>query len=719
MKKILATLYLLCFVNAFIFGAYKGCPDFTELNASHVSPFASKIGNVLVEGRHTVMNDKGTDPLTGDKMQIIPDGYDKVVRLGNKLCGAERESLTYSIIPTDEECIFKLKFAVVFENPGHPIEAQPYFSISITDKNGIALPNLLSYYVYAKKGLDKFQENRDSGYDCIMWRDWSDVILDLSSYIGQELHIVLETKDCTYGGHFSYAYFCGSAITTLAESKCSGEKSSISIIDGFKSYLWSDGSTSRTYEGSLDQPVWCDATSFIGDVTRIYMFQKDGMDTTPEVVTDSICECDDYQWKGIKIDTHFQGKRRFTGVEVDKKSCTTKNNYLYLTATPIYYTIKDAICEGEDYNDNGFDVKNPPKGMYKDTIEVTPYNKCRRFNVLNLNVVPSSISSIIEGEDTPCANTIHTYKVPGNYHCEWSLPDNMEYKNINGTNADSIDVIFVNDKQSVLSVTCSNGCATSTATKTLNPFPMTRTYTVDTICQGTEYKKDSWDLGVQNKTGYSTHIRVHDDPCGSTDVLVLYVKEQSSVKIMGDSIVCKGNPVQLHSSFYNPNSEDNDIVTGDVFCTDGSVLGLDEFLKSGKEAIGVVAEALPYGNNGFFNCIVFDIKDALQGDSVVLETAQQGDYMLFSDTPNYIMHYWDVLNKVLAQIKGADILDGLYWTSFQSTINGVKQQCAFGYGERNSEDSVIEKGLGLFSFDESRHVKCKIRNYSLLTIRKQ
>lgn len=181
MRKLLSALVLLlgCVMHISAAVAYDGCPDFSDLNASYVEPFASGEGDVLVYGRHTLMTKSGWDQQTARQLNVLPDGETWSVKLGNENAGSQQESLSYLFTPDKENPFLRVKYAVVLQNPNHPKEDQPYFSVSITDEDGNPLTVNASYEVYAQEGLDGF--NECTLKDCsVLWRDLPAVVLDLS-----------------------------------------------------------------------------------------------------------------------------------------------------------------------------------------------------------------------------------------------------------------------------------------------------------------------------------------------------------------------------------------------------------------------------------------------------------------------------------------------------------------------------------------------------------
>lgn len=696
MKKIIATLGLLLLGWGTLWSVtpHEGCPDFTDLTASYVEPFASGVGNQLVEGRHTVITEQGTDPRTGNKLRLIPDGVHKVVRLGDELAGSQSESLTYHFKPTLDASMINLKFAVVFENPNHKLSEQPYFSITVTDGNGHLLPNTFQYAVYADNGLQGFKEYVD-GNTTIMWRDWTDVVVDLSSYIGEEVLITFKTRDCLQNGHYAYAYLTDTCASGgYVKLLCLDNNNvNLSMIDGFDSYHWSDGTDSKVFEGNLDQPIWCDLTSVVGLITKFFVaIADDASSSMEDVVYDEVCEGEDYSWLGHSIDTRFKGTHKFNGAVVEKNSCTITYKTLMLKTIPTRTVFNETICEGEDYFKNGFKFRNPPVGEYLDSIEVESDTDCKRWNILKLRVVSKSISPSMKGDETPCTDALRTYEVSGGYSCNWVLPENAVLLNGDLTE-DHIGVKFTNVSNGVISAICSNGCVSKTVSMPISPVKTFRTFTIDTICQGTTYQKNGWNLGVQKKLGYSTFIRQLGDSCNASDVLLLYVMKSPSIGVVASAdVVCPGEEVRLAA--VDKNKSKNDFLAiGDVWCEDGTIMKLKDFLVSGKVAKGIVCDIA-------LEPIVFviSIADENNGDAVPYDV---GNMDRDKNLWNYYCELcgrWLMLNKYLGQIEGADLLDGIYWLGYD---NGLE---LLGLADTHRK-AIGYNGVSINPID----AKCKVR----------
>jgi PKD repeat protein len=201
-------------------------------------------------GRQTIMNQAGTDPNTGNLLNVLPPGGVSSCRIGNDLCSgcvggnpqAERLGYTYNVNATN--CIFTFQYAVVLQDPGitHLTSQKPKFNIQVL--SGATLIDSLC-------GIFEITAGTGTGYNTclpastvcsptenVVWKDWTTNSIDLSAYIGQNITIQFTTFDCVLGGHFGYAYiscYCGAAEFTQT---CFGDTNIVTAPIGFDSYEW-------------------------------------------------------------------------------------------------------------------------------------------------------------------------------------------------------------------------------------------------------------------------------------------------------------------------------------------------------------------------------------------------------------------------------------------------------------------------------------------------
>ncbi len=139
---------------------------------------------------------------------------------------------------------FTYQYAVFLENPNHPVFEQPFFKVALLDQNGDTIPFCGQYVVVSKATIPGFKgEYYPARNDTIYWKDWTEVNVPLSKYVGQCVTIVFEVADCEPTGHCGYAYVNAScsplAITMPAPMLC-GQNSGVLVGPaGASQYLWS------------------------------------------------------------------------------------------------------------------------------------------------------------------------------------------------------------------------------------------------------------------------------------------------------------------------------------------------------------------------------------------------------------------------------------------------------------------------------------------------
>lgn len=240
----------------------------------------SDISNLgIVQNRYTIMEGKGFDANTCDKIPVVAPGGLFSARLGNDSTGKEVETLSYTFDVTDANSLFIYKYAVVLQDPGHKPEEQPYFKVSIFNENRELIDPLCgSYNVIATSNLPGFERCQ---FNNVVYKDWTTVGLNLTAYIGKIITIEFETGDCSLGAHYGYAYveaYC--SYLKINASYCADANGTIlSAPMGF-TYLWETGEITRTI--IIDNPIdgqkyTCELTSATGckvDVSTVITFQE-------------------------------------------------------------------------------------------------------------------------------------------------------------------------------------------------------------------------------------------------------------------------------------------------------------------------------------------------------------------------------------------------------------------------------------------------------------
>jgi len=238
-------------------GNFTGWTCQTGINNGY--PAGSWTGSLPVANRHTIVTG-GTDPYGGFPL-LAPGGGTYSVKLGNNSVGAQAERIIFSFIvgPTDTNFIYK--YAVVFEDPNHPADEQPYFELKILNSQNQVIPCGQQHYT-AASDIPGFVS---AGND-VWYKPWTTVGIRLADYIGQPVTVIVTNADCSQTGHFGYSYvdfICPSTMLTQSTLFCETDiigTLTVPNVSQGSSFLWSTGETTQSininpqiYDGSTIQ----------------------------------------------------------------------------------------------------------------------------------------------------------------------------------------------------------------------------------------------------------------------------------------------------------------------------------------------------------------------------------------------------------------------------------------------------------------------------------
>jgi gliding motility-associated-like protein len=560
-------------------------PDFTDLNQPWVVATTGTTANPLqvagvVDGRHTVLTEQGLDPLTGDQLRFLPDVEQRVVRLGNSLVGAEAETITYRFMVDGNTPVLLLKFAVVFELPAHILENQPRFIMQVLDESGHLLDACTEYDVYSREGIEGFQTYYWAGMP-ILWRDWTNVGLDLSAYAGQKVQVRIATYDCVQRGHFGYGYFTASCVSRkLTMENCDEEGFTLNAPGGFASYQWNSGHTGSsldTVAGDKDLSLSCEITSATGcSFTMSAFIAASGrVPAVDTVLWDTICAGEPYVSDYFNLPPrHEVGTIPYEMTFFDPASCSEGVSLtLHLTTHRRYFDREAMICAGEPYKDKDFDLPSPPAGVHVYEQSYPTATGCDSVVRLTLTV-SSSFTSVpgITASTSSCAGEHAHFSVPeteedirytwgrGGYPAGggvtygelcYNLMDGQgtphatfQYTDYSGHYYSDFAYIYVIRE---------NGCGSQNLQ--IKPSPKTSYWSALSafVCTGEEFHSDEHGFhvpGVDSAGFYSyPHYGKTAAGCDSLVVLHLQVFEAPKASLTAsDSILCAaGDPVVLQA----------------------------------------------------------------------------------------------------------------------------------------------------------------------------
>lgn len=209
------------------------------------------------------------DPYTLNQLKTKPDGALASVRIGRiTVTHISRVEYKYKV-PYGVEQILVLRYALVLPNP-HPDqpEMNPVFvmetkvdGVPIADGCGAA--NFTSGYGEAKEwNVVPGNENPYYSGD-ILWKDWTEVSLNMKEYQGKTISVSFTTTGCTPSGHGGYGY-----LTLTCEN---GEMSGLNCGE-------ENPTTDFTAPAGFTYRWWQEDRDHVLSTDRL--FHIDAMDTT-------------------------------------------------------------------------------------------------------------------------------------------------------------------------------------------------------------------------------------------------------------------------------------------------------------------------------------------------------------------------------------------------------------------------------------------------------
>lgn len=198
--------------------------------------------------RHTLMSSKTAKDKFGGFPVVCPFGSNYSVKLGNENIGAEAEgiSYTFTVSPSVDTFTFTYFYAVVFEDPNHPVWKQPRFFVTAYEVATGKIINCAAFNYVANGSLPGFFRSPVSSD--VWYKNWTPVSLQFAGLQGKDVRLEFKNADCTLGGHFGYSYLDVSSgcSNILATAPYCIETNSLTLNApyGFQSYTWYDSTFS-------------------------------------------------------------------------------------------------------------------------------------------------------------------------------------------------------------------------------------------------------------------------------------------------------------------------------------------------------------------------------------------------------------------------------------------------------------------------------------------
>ena len=603
-------------------------PDFANIYADWVTATYGDFDHPYVNtgihpDRHAVLILPGTDKYTDGRLSIKPEEDTPfVVRLGADRHG-QSESISYRFVVDPEKTLLKVQMAIVAnEDYAYGVLADSYnrtknsdFIIqtkSISDQAQYACANFnfknSTYYLPLSQSLVPHRAP--------WWIEWSDVILDLTPFSGQEVEVSF-TKKAGQEYGWMYVYYTANCISAKIEMHdCTDNKFKLTPPEGYKDYQWFDELEEPTLSwqtGDNDMRLSCATTSRnTTKPTYIAFIHLHGdVPESDRIIFDTIQQGDTYNKNLFDLGALLKtGDYVYHQTFCDASTCSSRTMYsLFLRVNQRYYPIEAQICEGEDYVDNGFEWHSPTAGLYYDTLRLTSSLGRDSIVCLKLSVSMSHVSpDRITGNTSPCTGVQEHYAIPFSGYKEgdsfrWEVPDGAV---LTSSSFREMDVVFTDPNQAGnIVLHYATGCTSGTVSFAVTPQPSFQQFYADSVCSGNEYHKNNFHLPRQDEEGMKLHYQFHKTVAGCDSILslALTVLPSPQIRILrSDSVICEGDEVQLYAQNLAtiPAEEPDDFISvGDIYCSDGSIIRPAEYAASGKTAEGVVFWVDKSGKHGW------------------------------------------------------------------------------------------------------------------------
>lgn len=510
------------------------CVDFTNLNSSNIictygdfsNPYASlgavDYGEMDMSSRHTIHRIQATDPRTDNRLQVIPPCELYSVRLGNWNTGAEAESISYDFaVDTAVADILLLKYAAVLEDPGHDPSEQPRFTFDILNQNGAVIDPIC--------GSADFIANASLGWNTsmngqVLWKDWTNVGIDVSRYHGQTIRVRMTTYDCEQWGHYGYAYFtlnCKKK-TILAETCGEMLTNTYTAPAGFAYRWYYQNSPNVTISTSQSVSV-----SFVGGEENLCCWCS--------FVGNSNC--------GFELMTSLASRYPLAAFSAERDSCSyvySFRNESTISSDGVNPNGSGDPCEGAywDFGDGATSTEMNPShdferpGIYSiQLISTISQDECQ--DTANLTIEIPNNAPYIDGDFEICNGETTTLTAAGGTGYTWLCGGQTI-----STDA-AITISPTTTTTYTLQSTAPDGCSVELEQPVV-VHDSAEVFFKDTICQGEHYSGHGFSVSAQAFAGTvnQTHYYQNRFGCDSTIHLELLVRPLPNTSLGSNRVHC-------------------------------------------------------------------------------------------------------------------------------------------------------------------------------------
>lgn len=497
----------------------------------------------------------GVDPIVPTIPMLNPNGGNATVRLGDGTnINAYGAVLRQTFLVDPNSTIFSYSYAAVLEDPSHSPMEQPFFRVRITDQNGNVI-NCGNYQAYAADGQFGWV---DAG--SYVYKNWSTTMVNLASYVGQNVTVEFLVGDCSLTGHYGYAYVEASCTPSTLQMSgsgiCIGQSTTISAPANANGYFWNTGSVSQSINVTTPGTYSVTLNSLQGTSCNITLsatipgFQSPTADFT-------------YTTKACRIDSvSFTNTSSISSGSIN----TVRWNFGDNVQTPFGAPANNVI--------NTFNTVGTYNGPYHHYGNTGSYNVT--LTVISNNGCTATVTKPISVSMTPninagpnlnvCENTGVTLNATGAPTLTWS--NNIQ----NGTTFYPSPGNYTY----VVTGTAPNGCfGTDTVLVNVDPSPTVQGGQDQTICAGQSITLNgsgnapsyTWNNGITNGTPFTptatnSYIVSYTSPNGCTDrdTVLVTVQQTPVLNVVTPINTCSNNTITLnatgaHTYTWSPNAQ--------------------------------------------------------------------------------------------------------------------------------------------------------------------
>lgn len=174
-------------------------------------------------------------------------GYTHSSQINNNHDGANANKLSYDLTITPLNSLVTFNYAVVLEAPGHTGYENPFFRIEVrlinADGSEGALVNPCAQFeqVGDDDPVPDGWNQIGSGYNAIIWKDWTQVSMNLADYEGQTVRLIFILSGCSPTAHYAYGYVTAKVGPPELTVNACGNADTVAVLEappGFQKYEW-------------------------------------------------------------------------------------------------------------------------------------------------------------------------------------------------------------------------------------------------------------------------------------------------------------------------------------------------------------------------------------------------------------------------------------------------------------------------------------------------